>query len=155
MEWFYYFAIIFTGFTACAEFGSFLFVHPVIRRLPPKYHIIVEKGLVKTFGRVMPLLMTGSMAITITIAISLSHADSLARIVAFMAAGVATLSVISTIAFNVPRNFSVSHWSEDSLPDDWKKQRNIWELFQGVRATLLLISFLLLTAGIIATAKFD
>jgi len=42
------------GFTACAEFGSYAFVHPVIRRLPPTHHIAVEQGLLRTFGRVMP-----------------------------------------------------------------------------------------------------
>jgi hypothetical protein len=46
------------GFTACAEFGSYAFVHPVIRRLPPSHHLQVEQGLLRTFGRVMPVLMT-------------------------------------------------------------------------------------------------
>ncbi len=27
--------LMITGFVACAEFGSYAFVHPVIRRLPP------------------------------------------------------------------------------------------------------------------------
>ena len=48
------------GFTSCAEFASYAFVHPV-RRLPAKYHLQVEQGLLKTFGRVMPLLMTLSV----------------------------------------------------------------------------------------------
>ncbi len=42
------------GFTGCAEFGSYAFVHPVLRRLPPVHHITVEQGLLRTFGRVMP-----------------------------------------------------------------------------------------------------
>ena len=29
-------ALIATGFTSCAEFGSYAFVHPVIRNLPPE-----------------------------------------------------------------------------------------------------------------------
>jgi hypothetical protein len=43
-----------TGFAACAEFGSYAFVHQVIRRLPRDHHVTVEKGLLRTFGRVMP-----------------------------------------------------------------------------------------------------
>ena len=43
-------ALTVTGFTACAEFGSYAFVHPVIRGLPPEQHVQVEKGLLKTFG---------------------------------------------------------------------------------------------------------
>jgi hypothetical protein len=53
--------LVVTGFTACAEFGSYAFVHPVIRRLPPEHHIRVEQGLLGTFGRVMPILMTLSV----------------------------------------------------------------------------------------------
>jgi hypothetical protein len=48
-------ALTITGFTSCAEFGSYAFVHPVIRHLPQKHHIRVEQGLLKTFGRVMPV----------------------------------------------------------------------------------------------------
>lgn len=43
-----------TGFISCAEFGSYAFVHPVLRRLPLTERITVEQGLLKTFGRVMP-----------------------------------------------------------------------------------------------------
>jgi len=38
-------ALVVTGFTSCAEFGSYAFVHPVIRHLPPEHHVSVEKGL--------------------------------------------------------------------------------------------------------------
>src|ERR1700752_814277 len=44
-------------YCARAEFGSYAFVHPVIRRLPPEHHAFVEKGHLQTFGRVMPVLM--------------------------------------------------------------------------------------------------
>jgi hypothetical protein len=56
MDWFALIALIVTGFTACAEFGSYAFVHPVVRRLPANYHIQVVQGLLKTFGRVMTLM---------------------------------------------------------------------------------------------------
>jgi hypothetical protein len=36
--------LIIAGFTSCAEFGSYAFVHPVIRNLPAEYHVEVEKG---------------------------------------------------------------------------------------------------------------
>ena len=50
---------VITGFASCAGFGSYAFVHPVVRDLPPEQHVRVEKGLLlNTFGRVMPVLMT-------------------------------------------------------------------------------------------------
>jgi len=54
-----------TGFAACAESGSYAFVHPVIRRLPRDHHVTVEKGLLRTFGRVMPVLMTLCVVLSI------------------------------------------------------------------------------------------
>ena len=63
------------GFTSCAEFGSYAFVHPVIRRLPPKYHIRVEQGLLKTFGRVMPVLMTLSVILANCSAVQLNAVE--------------------------------------------------------------------------------
>ena len=51
-------ALTITGFTSCAEFRSYAFVHPVIRQLPQEHHLQLEQGLLKTFGRVMPVLMT-------------------------------------------------------------------------------------------------
>jgi len=56
-----FFALAVTGFASCAEFGSYAFVHPVIRRLPQEHHLRVEQGLLRTFGRVMPVLMTLSV----------------------------------------------------------------------------------------------
>ena len=50
-------ALVLPGFTACAEFGSYAFVHPVIRRLPTEHHVTVEQGLVRTFGHFMPVAM--------------------------------------------------------------------------------------------------
>lgn len=149
MDWLAFSYIVFTGFTACAEFGSFLFVHPVLRKLPPKYHILVEKGLVKTFGRFMPFAMTICMIISISYAIQLWPLGGVAATLAVLAALSSSVAVISTIIFNVPRNSSVSKWDADALPSDWKRQRTIWEVFQGVRASLLLIGFVLLTAAVL------
>ncbi|HXH69305.1 MAG TPA: hypothetical protein VNI60_03050 [Pyrinomonadaceae bacterium] len=61
--------LIVTGFTSCAEFGSYAFVHPVIRRLPQEHHIQVEQGLLKTFGRVMPVLMPLCVILAISYAV--------------------------------------------------------------------------------------
>ncbi len=61
--------LVITGFVACAEFGSYAFVHPVIRRLPPTAHLQVEQGLLRTFGRVMPVGMTLCVVLAISSAV--------------------------------------------------------------------------------------
>lgn len=148
MEMYLFLALLITGFTACAEFGSFAFVHPVIRRLPPTHHVEVEKGLVGTFGRVMPVLMTLCAVIGIAYAINRFQSGSPDFPVAAAAAVSFVASLIVTVIANVPRNLSVSQWNPEKLPDNWKKARNIWEMAQGVRASLLLIGFILLLAAV-------
>lgn len=141
-------ALVVGGFTACAEFGSYAFVHPVIRRLPPEHHIDVEQGLLRTFGRIMPVLMPLTLVIAIAVASSGQLASqagpALWRWLAVAAYGAA---VISTVIFNVPVNLATGKWDRRRPLEDWKRTRSRWEFFQGVRSWLLLIGFVLTCIG--------
>ncbi len=119
--------LVITGFVSGAEFGSYAFVHPVLRRLPVTERITVEQGLLKTFGRVMPIGMTLCVV--------------LATAAAFTAA------VLFTVVVNVPINRATGRWDAQHPPADWEPTRNRWELFQGVRSWLLLLGFVLVCAA--------
>lgn len=136
--------LIITGFTSCAEFGSYAFVHPVIRRLPQQYHVDVEKGLLKTFGRVMPVLMTLCTVLSVSYAIYINKLSDTAQIFSWASAVSFIAALVFTIVFNVPINLATGKWSAENPPDDWKEKRNRWEFFQGLRSWLLLIGFVLL-----------
>jgi hypothetical protein len=71
--------LVVTGFTACAEFGSYAFVHPILRHLPRQYHVQVEQGLLRTFGRVMPTLMTLCVVLSVSYAFHMRHHPTAAR----------------------------------------------------------------------------
>ncbi len=137
-------ALTVTGFTSCAEFGSYAFVHPVIRELPREQHVQVEKGLLKTFGRVMPVLMTLCVILSISYALNLNGIKETARIIRWAAAVSFVAALVSTIIFNVPINSATGKWSVENPPENWKETRNRWEFFQGLRSWLLLIGFVLL-----------
>ncbi len=137
-------ALTVTGFTSCAEFGSYAFVHPVVRHLPQEHHIRVEQGLLRTFGRVMPVLMTLSVILAISYAVSLNSIEGTARIVRWASAISFIAALVSTIIFNVPINLATGRWDADTPPEKWKETRNRWEFFQGLRSWLLLIGFVLL-----------
>ena len=141
-------ALAVTGFASCAEFGSYAFVHPVLRDLPREHHVFVEKGLLKTFGRVMPVLMTLCVVLSVSYAIHLRGLGGTANLVRWAAAAAFTAALISTILFNVPINAATGQWDVDNPPPDWKEKRNRWEFFQGVRSWLLLIGFVLLCLAI-------
>jgi hypothetical protein len=120
-------ALAVSGFTACAEFGSYAFVHPVIRHLPDEHHIRVEQGLLKTFGRVMPMLMTLSVILSISYAVSLNLVQGAARIVRWAAAAAFIAALVSTIIFNVPINLATGRWNAGDPPRNWRETRNRWE----------------------------
>ena len=141
-------SLVITGFTACAEFGSYAFVHPVIRVLPAEQHIQVEQGLLKTFGRIMPVFMTLSTVLAIAYAIQMNGQQGLAHSVRWAAAVAFALSLISTIIFNVPINLATGRFDPKNLPSNWKQIRNRWEFFQGVRSWLLLLGFVLLSLAL-------
>ncbi len=141
-------SLVITGFTACAEFGSYAFVHPVIRALPPEQHVQVEQGLLKTFGRIMPVFMTLCVVVAVSYAIQMNAQQGLAGSVRWAAAAAFTLALISTIIFNVPVNLATGRWDPKNLPSDWKETRTRWEFFQGVRSWLLLIGFVLLSLAL-------
>ena len=137
-------ALTVTGFTSCAEFGSYAFVHPVIRHLPQEHHIRVEQGLLRTFGRVMPVLMTLSLILSVSYAVSLNSVEGTARIVRWASAVSFIVALVSTIVFNVPINLATGRWDANNPPEKWKETRNRWEFFQGLRSWLLLLGFVLL-----------
>lgn len=126
------------GFTASAEFGSVVFVHPAIRKLAPKTHLQVEQGLLNTFGRAMPFLMTSSTALAVGLAVQQKKQPLL------LAAALSSATALSsTILLNVPINQDTATWNADEPPADWKATRNRWEVAQGVRASLFLLGFAL------------
>ena len=134
-------AVIVTGFIACAEFGSYAFVHPVLRRLPTRERVMVEKGLLRTFGRVMPPGMI--LCVVLGIGLAIDHATP----VAWAAATSLILAVTSTVIVNVPINVATGRWDPDDPPADWQRTRTRWDRFQGVRSWLLLLGFVLTAAA--------
>lgn len=137
-------AVIVVGFVGCAEFGSWAFVHPVLRRLPPKQWLEVEQGLLRTFGRVMPVGMTLAPILAGSAAASLQDRAST---LAWVATAALVIALVTTVAVNVRINLVTGTWDPDDPPEDWREQRRRWEAFQGVRASLQVTGFLLITAA--------
>lgn len=140
-----------TGFTASAEFGSYAFVHPVIKRLPRSEHILVEQGLLRTFGVFMPILMTGSLVLAISYAARPNDGGGLAEVLRWSAAAVWASGIVTTVLVNVPTNLATLRWNREAPPENWKGRRNRWEWFQGYRSWAYLVAFLLLVLQLAVT----
>jgi uncharacterized membrane protein len=105
--------LLVTGFVACAEFGSYAFVHPVIGRLPPTYHINVEQGLLRTFGRVMPVGMTLCLVLAILHA-SIPGGTGGSLLWRWLATASFAAALLSTIIFNIPINLATGRWDANN-----------------------------------------
>ena len=136
--------LVLPGFTACAEFGSYAFVHPVIRRLPTVHHVAVEKGLVRTFGRFMPVAMPISLGVLIAWA-SVSGAGASG----WVAVGLWSLGLVTTIAVNVGINAKTARLETGEMSASaWLAMRRRWEVFQGVRSWAFLLAFVLVCLAV-------
>lgn len=136
-------AILVIGFVGAAEFGSAALVHPVIRKLSPDDQLVFEKGLLRTFGRVMPVGMTAATVLGIAVAIESPSAWLIA------AAASLSLALVVTILGNVPINLRTGRIRETTASDDFIRMRRRWDVYQLVRASLQLLGFVLATIGIV------
>ncbi len=136
------------GWVAGAETGSWSSVQPLIGRLPYEQQISIEQGMLRTFGRIMPILMPLSAVLAVAQAIDSrgGHDGALwLRIIAAVCVGAAT---ITTVIVNVPINVRTGRWQPTSEYDEWARMRRRWHVFQGVRSVLFVAAFVMLVSAL-------
>lgn len=145
MNWWEMSAVLVIGFVGSAEFGSATLVHPVIRELAPDDQLVVERDLLRRFGRVMPVGMTGATVLAIGLAVS---SPSAWLVAAAVSVGIA---LVVTINGNVPINLRTGRIDQASAPEGFIAMRRRWDAFQLIRGSLQLLAFILVTFGIVGT----
>lgn len=139
-------AVLVTGFVGSAEFGSAALVHPVIRQLRTDDQLIMERGLLKTFGRVMPVGMTAATALAVIIAIDEPNAWLVSAAISL------SVALVVTIIGNVPINIRTGRITEETAPEGFIAMRRRWDVFQIARASLQLLGFVLVAVGAVGLA---
>lgn len=142
MSWIAALTIVVTGFFGSAEFASTAFVHPVIRKLDPDNQLLFEKGLLKTFGRVMPLGMTLGVIFSIALAIHHTNYFTISAAIALCVA------LIITIFGNVPINAQTGRITETTASKAFIAMRRRWDKYQLVRGCLQVSGFFLVVLGV-------
>ena len=137
-------SILIMGWVAGAESGSWLCVHPVIARLPANEEIAFQKGLLKTFGRVMPVLMPLSLVLVIAGYIGHPAKASTSGLLQLISCVVLGSAIVTTVLFNVPVNAATGRWKDGDHSKDWQRKRKLWRFFQGYRALAFIVVFALL-----------
>lgn len=144
MNWLETATILVTGFVGPAEFASVALVHPVIRKLAPDDQLTFEKGLLKTYGRIMPIGMTAATVLAIILTIATPSAWLIVAAVALV------IALLVTIFGNVPINFRTGRINQDTAPKGFIAMRRRWDVFQITRGSLQLLGFILVTIGLAA-----
>jgi uncharacterized membrane protein len=146
-------SLLLVGWIAGAELGSWCCVQPVVARLPYEQFVAAEQGMLRTFGRIMPVLMPLSGILAVTV-ISLSRGD--ARFVFWLrvaAASCIAVTVVTTLLVNVPINTQTAGWQLTNDPSAWQQMRERWHFFQGVRGALFAAAFVLLAIPLVLTRR--
>jgi hypothetical protein len=103
--------------------------------------ITFEQGLLRTFGRAYPVLMPVTGALLIIQGVG-AGTDAGAPWY-WLAAGAWAIATGTTLAVNVPINTATRTWDASKPPEVWQRLRRRWDLFQALRAWLLLLAFVL------------
>lgn len=146
-------SLLLVGLVSGAELGSWCCVQPVIARLPYESYVAAEQGMLRTFGRIMPVLMPLSGILAIALA-SVSRGD--ARFVFWLRVAAAVclaVTVVTTLFVNIPINTRTAEWAMTNAPEEWYRMRARWHAFQGVRGGLFALAFLLLALALFPSRR--
>ena len=137
-------AILAIGWVAGAEIGSWFGIQPVVAKLPYEQQVNLEQQMLKSFGKVMPILMPFSAIVAIVLAVFSRNDPSVIMWMRIIAASCIAITIVTTLTINVPINNLTAKWELTEDFEKWSQMRARWHLFQGVRGGLFLLSFVLL-----------
>ncbi len=137
-------AILAVGWVAGAEIGSWFGIQPIVAKLPYEQQVNLEQAMLKSFGRVMPVVMPFSGGVAIALAVfSYKEPDAILWLRVISAVCVA-ITILTTLTVNVPINNLTAEWSMSENFEKWTSMRTRWHGFQGMRGGLYLLAFILL-----------
>jgi hypothetical protein len=139
--------LLLSGWLAGAESASWALFQPVVARLDDTPQIRMQQGMLRTFGRVMRILLPLASALIVLTAVFAPGGAT--RTIWVIAAAAAAVLIAFTLVVNVPINKRTLTWDPEHPPEHWRADRHRWHTYQGVRAILLAVWFLCATAAVI------
>jgi hypothetical protein len=132
--------LLLSGWLAGAESASWALLQPVVARLDDTPQIKMQQGMLRTFGRVMPILLP--LTSVLIVATAVVAPNGAPRVLWVVAAVAAVVLIAFTLKINVPINKRTLTWDAEHPPEGWQTDRHRWHAYQGVRAVLLAVWFL-------------
>src|SRR5688572_32039161 len=103
-------ALLAIGWVAGAEIGSWLGIQPIVGRLPYEQQVNLEQQMLKSFGKVMPIIMPVSAVVAIILAIFSHNDSSVVMWLRIIAAACIAITIVTTLTINIPINNLTAKW---------------------------------------------
>lgn len=132
------------GWVAGAETGSWFGIQPIVEKLPYEQQVNLEQQMLKSFGKVMPVIMPFSAVAVIILAFFSRNDPGAVMWLRITAALCIAVAIATTLTINVPINELTAKWQLTESFEKWSQMRLRWHLFQGIRGGLFVVSFILL-----------
>ena len=145
-----------TGLYTGLLFADRIGVTPIRPKLPPAAFVLYQQELHLRFGKLMPVLLLGSLLAGI-ISLSLMRRNYQSK--EFIFATIATLCtigvIILTLLINVPINETLMTWQVTSPPDNVMQLWAPWEGTHTIRTVIAVLGFASLTYAAARRSKMN
>ncbi len=134
--------ILLTGLYTGLLFADRVGVSPIRPKLPPAAFVLYQQELHLTFGKLMPVLLAGSLLSGIVSLVLLRRNYERKEFIFTAIATICTLGVITlTRLINVPINETLMTWQAASPPENVMQLWAPWEGSHTIRTVIALLGF--------------
>jgi uncharacterized membrane protein len=141
-------AVLGIGLMCGSELNVAAIAHPTLNHQSREVHTQVRSSFARLLGGVMPYWMAACALLNILMLLPFNHLNRTAWDLAVSAFGIQFLMILFSLAFPVPINNRIAHWTPDSLPSDWEEQEHLWDIYHWVRTCALILAFALLALSL-------
>ncbi len=147
--------LLLVGILAGAMFEEYFFLKVIMGELPKEQWASIHAG----FGEFHPYTIIPIAALSILslifILILEKKINSPGKQFTWWASYFFLAIILLTSIIMMPLNFTIANWSSAGIPDNWTEVREKWTMYQGIRAILSIIGFLLLLIALNKSTRID
>jgi Domain of unknown function (DUF1772) len=142
MDWLAFSGLVLSGFVACCEFGAFLMVCPIVRRLADTECVETQRKLLHRRETILAIPSALIPIILVGDALRFTQ-DSWANRTVWGAIFCFSAALAVTFWWYSPITKSIDAWNSRLLPTDWKLVQARWHAAQAARGVLQFAGFIL------------
>jgi uncharacterized membrane protein len=133
------------------EFAVAAFVHPQLQKLSDTAHAEAASSLAAVLGKAMPLWYGLALALIVGAAFEHRPLSTGSGLLIALAAVLWAGTIAFTIVALVPINNRLAQMNPEHPYNGWRTDRTRWDRLHRIRVALLVVSTLLLLAGLFSS----